>query len=386
MTDLARLIESRDTIIVVGPGGVGKTTTSAALAVHAARMGQKVLVLTVDPARRLATALGLGELGHDECRVAPAHFAEAGVSLGSGALYAMMLDTKTTFDALVVRHAPTPEARDKILSNRYYQQASTALAGSQEYMAMEKLYELRAERDYDLVVLDTPPAVNAADFFSAPERLIGFLDSGSLRFLMAGARRASKLGFGLFNPLIERVMNRFIGAQTFVDLLGFIESFGSMFGGFSDRARSVATLLHAPSTAFVVVTSTDVSALDEAISLRDQFARERMPFEALVVNRMRAPYLDADALEGLSDRLLASTSGVAALRLYEERQLTRACRRVERACRDYAVLARVDAERVRDLADRLGGDGDQIWTVPLFDRDVHDIESLAAFADHVFAG
>ncbi len=384
MADLAQLLGTRETIIVVGSGGVGKTTTAAAIAVQAARQGQKVLVLTVDPARRLATSLGLDALGNVQSRVAPAHFAKAGVTLGSGALYAMMLDTKTTFDALIERHAPSAEVRERILRNRYYQQASTSLAGSQEYMAMEKLYELKEEEDYDLVVLDTPPAVNAVDFFSAPDRLTGFLDSGSLRLIMAGARRAGKLGFGVFNSILESVMNRFIGAQTFLELMAFIDSFGSMFGGFTARAKAVSALLRDPSTAFVVVSSTEDAALTEAMSLHAQLGVEGMPFEAMVVNRVRPAYLRPEDLDGLSDRLMASSSGVPSLRLYEERQLKRAMDRVEAACRDYAVLAEVDAERLTELEGRLKGDAARIWTVPLFDRDVHDIESLAAFADHVF--
>jgi len=386
MSELAQLVASRDTIVVVGPGGVGKTTTAAALAVHAARTGRKVLVLTVDPARRLATSLGLDTLDGNEVRVSPAHFARAGVSLGSGALYAMMLDTKSTFDALVHRHAPNTEARERILQNRYYQQASTALAGSQEYMAMEKLYELRDERDYDLIVLDTPPAVNAADFFNAPERLMSFLDSGSSRLLMAGARRAGKLGFGLFGSLLEGVMNRFIGVETFVSLLNFIESFGSMYGGFAARAKRVAEMLRAPSTAFVVVTSTEALALDEAVALHSRLGTQRMPFGALLVNRVRSPYLEGSQIEGLSDRLMSAAEEVPALRLYEARELKRATRRVERACRDYAVLAEVDGERLVALGERLGADAGQIWTVPLFERDIHDLENLAAFADHVVQG
>jgi anion-transporting ArsA/GET3 family ATPase len=384
MADLAELIASRDTIVVVGPGGVGKTTTSASLALHAARSGRKVLVLTVDPARRLATALGLGELGGAEERVAPAHFARAGVSLGAGALYAMMLDTKTTFDALVHRHAATPEARDRILNNRFYKQASTTLAGSQEYMAMEKLYELREERDYDLIVLDTPPAVNAADFFDAPERLTNFIDSSSLSLLLTGVRRAGRFGFGLFNSLLGRVMNRFIGAGTFIELLNFIESFSTMFGGFKVRANRVAAMLRSRKTSFVIVSSTEVVSLDEAVSLHAHLHANGMPFGGLLVNRVRTPYLTPEELDGLSARLVTAAEQLTGDAAVDAVTLQGAAERVERACQGYALLAEIDSARVTEVTQRLGEDGARVWTVPLFEGDVHDIESLAAFADNVF--
>ena len=381
MADLAELIANRDTVVVVGPGGVGKTTTSASIALHAARQGRKVLVLTVDPARRLATALGLDALGDDEARVSPAHFARAGINLGSGALYAMMLDTKRTFDALIHRHAPSKEARDGILENRFYKHASTTMAGSQDYMAMEKLYELHEERDYDLIVLDTPPAVNAADFFDAPERLTSFLDSGSLNLLLSGMRRAGRFGFGLFNSLLARVMNRFVGARTFMDILTFVQAFSGMFGGFKERAQRVAAMLRSSRTAFVIVSSTELVALKEAMNLYVRLGEQEMPFGALLINRVRPAYLEDDALAALPDRLSALGSkleGVDPERLEATRE------RVAQACRDYTVLAEVDATRIAEFSERLGSDSDRVWTVPLFDGDVHDIASLSAFADHVF--
>mgnify|MGYP001126672495 CR=1 FL=1 len=382
MAELADLVAGRDTIVVVGPGGVGKTTTSASIALHAARQGRKVLVLTVDPARRLATALGLDALGGNEARVSPAHFAKAGVSLGSGALYAMMLDTKSTFDALVHRHAPSASARDGILNNPFYKQASTTLAGSQEYMAMEKLYELREERDYDLIVLDTPPAVNAADFFDAPERMTGFLDSGSLSFLLSGMRRAGRFGFGIFNSLLARVMNRFVGARTFMDILNFVQAFSGMFAGFKERAKRVAEMLRSPSTGFVIVSSTETVSLSEAASLHAHLKAQDMPFAALLINRLRYPHLASEDLEGLSERFLEGFKRVDG---GEEADLLASAEGLEAACRDYAMLADVDAERVAEIAARFGEDGGNIWTVPLFHQDVHDIASLSAFADHVFS-
>ncbi len=381
MAELAQLIAARDTVVVIGPGGVGKTTTSASIALYAARQGRKVLVLTVDPARRLATALGPGALGHDEVRGSPAHFARSGVDLGAGALYAMMLDTKSTFDALVHRHAPTHEARDAILQNPFYKHASTSLAGSQDYMAMEKLYELREERDYDLIVLDTPPAVNAADFFDAPERLTSFVDSSSLSLLLTGMRRAGRFGFGLFNSLLARVMNRFVGAGTFVDILNFVQAFSGMFGGFKERASKVASMLRSPSTAFVIVSSTEVISLDEAMKLHKRLDEQSMPFGALIINRVRPVYLGSAEVDALPERLQELCSTIEGSSSMDKEGFSE---RVTQACRDYAVLAEVDTRRIAGMTQRLGADADALWTVPLFDGDVHDIGSLSAFADHVF--
>ena len=382
MADLAELVATRDTIVVIGPGGVGKTTTSAAIAVHAAKSGRNVLVLTVDPARRLASALGLGALGNEEQRVSPAHFAAAGISLGAGALHAMMLDTKHTFDAVVERHAPSKEARDKILNNRFYAQASSTLAGSQEYMAMEKLYELREERDYDLLVLDTPPAVNAEDFFSAPERLTNFLDSGSLSLLLNGVRRAGRFGFGFFNSILAPVMNRFIGVSTFIDLLNFIEAFSSMFGGFKARADRVSAMLRSPSTGFVIVSSTEAISLNEASALHKKLDTRSMPFGAMIINRVRPPYVSAEEVEALSSRLEAAAE--RHLNPEDQHEVAQATEAVLDACRDHALVADMDAARIDDVAKILAEDAERLWTVPLFRGDVHDIKGLSDFADHVF--
>ena len=381
---LSQLLDTKHTIVVVGPGGVGKTTTSAALAMQGARQGKKVLVLTVDPARRLATSMGVDEIGHEEVRVSPARFAEAGVDLGSGALYAMMLDTKRTFDALVERQAPTPEARDRILNNRFYQTTSSALAGSQEYMAMEKLYEVREERDYDLIVLDTPPSANAADFFSAPQRLGRFLDSGSLKILLAGARRAGRFGSWAFNGLLVRVMNRFIGADTFLALLDFIEAFSALYDGFTQRADRVSELLRSDELGFAIVSSTDHSSIDECTSLYDTLAAKEMPFGALLVNRVREPYLPGGVPAGAASAHLQTAAAGLLDEGADAEAVASLIARVAGACDDYALLADADAARVSALRARLGDDGDRVWTVPLFDRDIHDLAGLAAFANHVF--
>lgn len=383
---LKRLLAEKKTLIVVGPGGVGKTTTSAAFAVHAARMGLKTLVLTVDPARRLANALGLEELGNHEVRIDPARFAAAGVPLGAGELYGMMLDTKSTFDALIERYAPSREVRDKIFANAFYQQASSALAGSQEYMAMEKLYEIREQRSYDLIILDTPPTPNALDFLSAPERLEDFLGSGATGMLMRGMKAAGKVGLGLLkvNAFVLRGLNRFVGTETFLDLLDFIQSFHEMYGGFKDRARRVREILRSSDVAFVIVTSTAPASIDEAGFFHDQLKRSHMPFGAVVVNRVREPNMAPEDLGGLEQHLVATARATASLKPFDGYRVSRLLERVARACVDYETLAAVDGERLRELRGRFGDDAAKVHPVPHFERDIHDLEGLARFGDLIF--
>lgn len=384
---LKRLLAEKKTLIVVGPGGVGKTTTAAAFAVHAARTGLKTLVLTVDPARRLANSLGLEELGNTEVRIDPSLFEDAGVTLGGGELYGMMLDTKSTFDALIERYAPSEAIKRKIFDNAFYEQASTALAGSQEYMAMEKLYEIREEQRYDLIVLDTPPTANALDFLSAPDRLEDFLGSGSTRTLLRGMRAAGRVGLGLLkaNAFVMRGLNRFVGADTFMNLLEFIQSFHDMYDGFKARARRVREILRSPDVAFVIVTSTGAAAISEGTFFYEQLKRSQMPFGALVVNRVRTSFMEDGELDGLAEHLVASARATPELKAYDGYHVSRLLERAAEACADYDTLARVDADRLGELRERFSADAGRVLPVPLFERDIHDIASLARFAEHVIA-
>ncbi|HEY5677175.1 MAG TPA: ArsA-related P-loop ATPase, partial [Myxococcales bacterium] len=243
--------------VCVGSGGVGKTTVAAALALGRALQGGKVLVCTIDPARRLANALGLEALGNVESHV-PAHkFREAGLA-PKGQLFAMMLDVKRTWDDLVARHAPDRARQERIYQNRIYQQLSGALAGSQEYMAMEKLYELATERDYDLIVLDTPPTAHALDFLEAPERILDFLGNESARLLLAPAVSAGKLGLRLLqlgSSYVAKTLGKFTGAEVLRDLAEFMATFQGMYEGFKDRAAAVRALLAEAQVGFVIVAS-----------------------------------------------------------------------------------------------------------------------------------
>ena len=380
------LLANKKTLIAVGPGGVGKTTTSAALAVHAARQGQKVLVLTVDPARRLASSLGLKELGNQEVEIDPRLFEEAGIPLQpgpdgrTGRLFGMMLDVKSTFDSLIERYAPNAEVRRKILTNPFYVQGSSALAGSQEYMAMEKLYEIRETRDYDLVVLDTPPTANALDFLRAADRLEDFLGSQTAKVLVEGAKAAGRFGLGFLkvNTFIMRGLNKFVGADMFLNTLEFVQSFHEMYAGFKQRAARVKEILRSDDVAFLVVTSTDSAAIDEAIFFHEQLSRSNMPFGAMLVNRVRTEHLTESEIPGLAEHILQVAPPIG-----DRQALERVARVAEEAAHDWHVLARVDKQRVAEVAQRLGADGSHVVPVPLFQRDIHDIGSLARYAEIV---
>ena len=350
---VASLLEGKDICICAGAGGVGKTTTSAAIAVGMARRGLKVAVLTIDPARRLANSMGLPELGNEERQIeldAP------------GELWAMMLDAKSTFDEIVDKHAPDTATRDAVLSNRIYKELSTAVAGSQEYMAMEKLHQLHAEGRYDLLVLDTPPSRNALDFLDAPERLSRFIDSRALSFFLAPSRTGLKL-FSRGTGLLFSVLKRVTGVDLLQDLSDFFSSFGEMAQGFRERAKAVKELLADDRTTFLLVTSPAHEAIEEAKFFRDQIDEAGMPFGAVIVNRMHVEEPngpeDLDSLEPeLAEKVAANF-------------------------RDFHTLAERDRRNVEELTADMGGQPPIV--VPYLDEDIHDLEGIEAINEHLFA-
>ncbi len=281
--DIDGLLADRGTEIIVccGSGGVGKTTTAAALALRAAEQGRKVCVLTIDPARRLAQSMGLTELDNSP-RPVP------GVS-GEGSLHAMMLDMKRTFDEVVEQHASAEKAA-QILSNPFYLALSSSFAGTQEYMAMEKLGQLHSEsvadhKRWDLIVVDTPPSRSALDFLDAPERLSSLLDGRFIKLLLAPAKGPARLlsaGLGI----VTSALNKVLGAQFLTDLQTFIAAFDTLFGGFRQRAEATYALLQAQETAFLVVAAPEPAAMREAAYFVERLAGERMPLSGLVVNRV----------------------------------------------------------------------------------------------------
>ena len=361
------VLADKRVIVCAGSGGVGKTTTAAAIGAALAARGQRTIVLTIDPARRLADALDLPGAGNVEHRVDAGRLERAGLA-GEGELWAMTLDAKLTFDELIERGAPDAETRDAVLANPIYRQLSNAVAGSQEYMAMEKLYELHESGRYDVLVLDTPPTRNALDFLDAPGRLARFVDSRSLQVFRASGRA----GMGLFGrgvATIMSVLERATGVDLLRDLADFFNAFGGMAEGFRDRARRVEALMRDDATTFLLVTSPRAAAIADAGHFHGKLAESEMPFGALIVNRVSEPVaatVEDDALRAELEGLLGESLAHKVLHGLDDR--TR--------------LAERDARNIARMRAELGGG--VLLTVPELSGDVHDLDGLAAVADQLF--
>jgi anion-transporting ArsA/GET3 family ATPase len=370
MPAVGEILDGKDICICAGSGGVGKTTTSAAIATGMAARGLKVCVLTIDPAKRLADSLGLKELGNEAKQVDPALFEQQGIEL-EGELWAMMLDAKATFDELVARQAPDEEARDRVLNNRIYQQISSALAGSQEYMAMEKLFELHSEGRFDLLVLDTPPSRNALDFLDAPKRLTQFIEGRSLRVFMKPTGLAAKVA-GRGASVALSVLKRIVGFDLLADLAEFFNAFSGMVDGFQARAKRVNSLLGDSHTCFLVVCGPQGEPVDEAVYFHRKLVEAKLPFGGVIVNKVHYP---AEQLRGSDANLEAS--------LAEKLGDDDLAKRVADNFADYQALAERDARNIERLANELRAQG--VIRVPYLDEDVHDLAGLAEINRYLFA-
>jgi len=283
---IARAINDRRILIVGGSGGVGKTSVSAALGLASARAGHRTLVLTIDPARRLAAALGIDGIGPEAEDVTP-RLRDGGYPV-SGELHAMMLDVRRTLDRAVERHAPTPERRDRILNNRLYQNIAGRLSGSQEYAAMQQLEEIARRGDYDRIILDTPPTTQAMDFLTAPERLQAFFDSNLIRIFLSFGGRAGR-GFFRMTDVLFRALERLTGAQVIRDIAEFFEVAESILEPFNRQAARARDLLRDRSTAFVIVTGPDPQQLDDAARFWKALGPMGIAVANIVVNRWLPP-------------------------------------------------------------------------------------------------
>jgi anion-transporting ArsA/GET3 family ATPase len=371
---LAQLVEQKKVLLCVGSGGVGKTTTSAALALAAARAGKRVLCLTIDPAKRLANSLGLEKMTQEETTVSREIFDAAGIEV-SGSLTVMMLDTKRTFDDIVRKHASSPQARDAILGNRIYQYVSTSLAGTQEYMAMEKLQALREAGGYDLIVLDTPPTANALDFLDAPERMIEAIDSPAMRWFVqafSGKGGSGKVAFGLLgkgSQLVLKALAKITGGAFLDQLAGFIAAINDLFGGFTERAKRVSEALRGPDVAFVLVSSPEPMAIEEINFFAERLRAFAMPRDAFVINRVRLAPAEI-AVEAVPDALAEAGLGPTL------------APQIARAIEEARLVAARDARHIEALAnDDGGGRPAPVVRVPAFEWDVHDVRALGKVGD-----
>jgi anion-transporting ArsA/GET3 family ATPase len=353
---LEEVLRRRRVLVCVGAGGVGKTTLAAAVAMRAAALGRSALVCTIDPARRLANALGLTWLGNSPTEVSPEVLARAGITLRAP-LQAMMLDLKASWDELIQRQAP-PAQRDRILKNRFYQTLSTALAGSQEYIALERLGQLRDRSEAELIVLDTPPTAHALDFLDAPSRILDFLDNEAARWLLDPALRASRISLRLAlwgGGVAAKTIGRIIGGDTLEELAAFLAAVSGMNEGFRERARAVRALLSSPETGFLLVAGASPERRGEALRFHAVLGDRGLQRDGVVVNRVQEePPASADAeLEGIAEPLRGA---------------------LVRTLGEAHALAGRDLESVHLL--REGTAPVPLIAVPRFSTEIHDLRAL----------
>ncbi len=365
---LEKRLKGKKVCVCVGAGGVGKTTVSAALGLGLAARGGKVAVVSIDPAKRLASALGLRELTGEPHRIDDAKLAEQGIEL-EGELWAMMLDSKGTFDDLIAHLSPDERTREEILANRIYRELSSAVAGSQEFTAVAKLYELHRSGEWDTIVLDTPPSRDALDFLDAPDRLTRFLEGRALKVLLAPGGVTRGL-FGRSASLMLSVFARVTGVNLIEELSTFFGSLAGLTDGFRERARGVEQLLRDPVTSFLIVTSPEHEPVREASFLHAQLTREQMDFSGLIVNRFHD--------QGLGGR----TPEEVALLLTPQLDSALATR-VAANLADFDMLAQRDRESVRALSKDLSEPSPLL--VPQLDGDVQDLRGLFAIAEQIFS-
>jgi anion-transporting ArsA/GET3 family ATPase len=381
LTSLEALMAAKEIVICCGSGGVGKTTTAAAAAAMAAvKHGGKVLVLTVDPAKRLANALGIEGFGNVEKRVPAEAFAAAG-HRPRGELWAAMLDTKQSWDNLVRRHAPDKQTAARILENPLYQNISGRFVQSHEYIAMERLYELHSEGSFDLIVVDTPPTRNAMDFIEAPERMAEFFSSRLLRLLIVPYR--SRLVNFASKPFYQ-VADRILGSQFLQDIAEFFILFQTMYDGFVQRARAVTRLLHDHRTTFVVVTTLQAAPVHEAEFFIDVITEKKFHLGALVLNKVLPSYFLDPGAAARAERLCESSVGaaekVAAAIGEDPVMVERVLREVAESFRNFEVVAQREAKQ----RDELAAAPDVVAAVPYFETDIYDLAGLLRLGEKIW--
>jgi anion-transporting ArsA/GET3 family ATPase len=374
VSTITSLVADHQVLICCGSGGVGKTTIAAVLALEGARQGRNTCVITIDPAKRLADALGLDTLSDTPSGIERDRWDDDNTAKPDGALAALMLDTKSTFDRLVTGNAVTPEQAQRILDNRFYRNVSGALGGTQEYMAMEKLHELHDAGDFDLIVIDTPPTRHALDFLDAPRRLLRLLDNRIFRMLMMPTRAYLRVASVAVQTFL-RTVARVVGSEAIDDVIAFFRAFEGMEAGFRDRALAVEALLASPDTAFVLVTSPRRDAMEEARFFAGQLDTNGQTIDALIVNRVHPSFGDESpaGLRATAAELERRTGDEAARRL---------AARYENLA-DFREIAELERGHVEGIQARVGAKA--IAYVPYLSRDVYDFAALREIGTILFA-
>ena len=349
------LIRNKKIIIVMGSGGVGKTTTAAAIAVQAALMGKKTLVLTIDPAKRLATTLGINRFTHTPKEV----FIEKNITLS-----AMMLDTKETFDALIQKYAPSKEVAQKILTNHIYQFLSTMMAGTQEYMALEKLYELNESQEYDTIVLDTPPAKHALSFLEAPDRLAHFLDENILKWFLKPYLKAGTFSLKMLTSgshLVFKLIEMLTGLHVLYELSEFLLNLQSLYSGFRERTLKAQAILKSSQTAFLVITNPERAVFEQALQLHKRLSQLQVSLGGFIVNRVtiEIPWTAQEK------QILTSHPFFPTLNAYQK-------------------LAQREKEQIQKIKNVIGKTL-PLYEIPFFEEDIHDIKGLRLMNKYLFS-
>ena len=405
-----RHLLSKRVVICCGTGGVGKTTVSASLALKAAIAGKKVLVMTIDPAKRLADSLGIVELENDEREIDLAgvigknRFQRTASGAGDagpgpGSLHALMVDTRKTFDALIARYAPDGEVRDRILANPVYIHISNAMAGSQEFMALEKLYEVLESSKYDLIILDTPPSRHAVDFVDAPGRMIRILDTDILRWLLKPYFKAGKLSLRLFNAgttVAFQFLKNLSGIELLEALSDFFRLFTDLYDGFRERSANVQKILISPSTVFFLVTSPERFSLSEGYSLYTHLRKANMPFSSFIFNRVNTlpvHHYTFDAREELNapekggppqEKLLMEKLVDYIGGDIHESSLRELLGKIDSSYSEHLALSKAEERHVEKFIDRVTEREDMFFIkIPLLDSDVKDIHDLLEVCNYL---
>ena len=376
---LADVVEHGHVVICCGSGGVGKTTTAAVVAVEGARRGRKAVVVTIDPAKRLANALGLDELSNEPHLIETARWDPKGERRKGGELSAMMLDTKSTFDDLVTRYAESPGQAQRILENSFYRNISGALGGTQEYMAMEKLHELHEEGGFDLIVVDTPPSRHALDFLDAPKQLLRLLDNRIFRLLMVPTRTYLRVA-GAAVAMFLHTVSRVVGSEVVDDIVAFFRAFEGMEVGFRERAARVVEVLAQPETRFVLITSPRRDAVVEARFFADKIGEHHLAVDALIVNRVH-PRFGTEHAGGLRARA-ASLRELPVRGKEAEDARARLAARYDNLA-DFNEIAEHERAHIETVRVRTGEA--PVSFVPYLAHDVHDFDALAEVGRLLFS-